>query len=148
MKLLQTSKARHIVKTITWRIIGTIDTMCVGWIITGSPLTGLKIGGFEIMTKMILYYGHERAWYKINLGLDRPKTISSDITWSPSEDSYKQVAFLQHTEGNIRKRVKVLCDGSNYTAILSSYNIETKERLSDVMHGRKEQIEKHLNITI
>ncbi len=148
MKLLQTSRARHIAKTITWRIIGTIDTMLVGWIITGSPLTGLKIGGFEILTKMTLYCFHERAWYKINLGLDRPKTISNDITWSPNENSMKQVAFLQHTEGNIRKRVKITSNGNNYVAVLSSYNKETKERLSDVITGNKELIEKQLNISI
>jgi uncharacterized membrane protein len=54
---------RHIYKTITWRLVGTIDTMMVAWIITGNPLTGLKIGLFEVMTKMTLYFLHERAWY-------------------------------------------------------------------------------------
>jgi uncharacterized membrane protein len=60
---------RHVAKTITWRIIGTIDTMLIGWLITGNPITGLKIGGIELITKMILYYFHERIWYKMNLGL-------------------------------------------------------------------------------
>jgi uncharacterized membrane protein len=60
---------RHVAKTITWRIIGTIDTMLIGWLITGNPITGLKIGGIELITKMILYYFHERIWFKMNLGL-------------------------------------------------------------------------------
>ncbi|MEO9891014.1 DUF2061 domain-containing protein [Aurantibacter sp.] len=64
------SKKRHLIKTITWRIIGTLDTILLSWFITGSPTTGLKIGGVEVVTKMILYYVHERAWYKINFGLD------------------------------------------------------------------------------
>jgi uncharacterized membrane protein len=54
---------RHIYKTISWRVIGTIDTMILGWIITGNPITGLKIGALEILTKMTLYFLHERAWY-------------------------------------------------------------------------------------
>jgi len=57
---------RHIAKTITWRIIGTLDTMIIAWIITGSWEWGLAIGGVEIFTKMILYYLHERAWYKFS----------------------------------------------------------------------------------
>jgi len=57
------SKKRHIVKTITWRIIGTLDTMLLGWFISGDPRIGIKIGGLELFTKMILYYFHERAWY-------------------------------------------------------------------------------------
>lgn len=71
---LTIDRKRHILKTITWRIIGTIDTMILAWFITGNPLTGLTIGGLEVFTKMILYYLHERAWYKSNFGIrDRNK---------------------------------------------------------------------------
>lgn len=63
------SVKRHIAKTLTWRIVGTIDTMALGWMITGNPLTGLKIGGAEVLTKMILYFIHERVWYHVNFGL-------------------------------------------------------------------------------
>jgi adenylylsulfate kinase len=64
------SNKRHLFKTISWRVIGTIDTVFFGWIVTGNPLTGLKIGGYESITKMILYFGHEKLWYRINYGLD------------------------------------------------------------------------------
>lgn len=63
------SKKRHIAKTITWRIVGTIDTMILAWVISGDPMVGLKVGGAEVVTKMILYYLHERGWYKIDYGL-------------------------------------------------------------------------------
>ena len=65
------SDKRHIIKTFSWRAIGTIDTIIFGWIITGNPLSGLKIGAFEVLTKMLLYFFHEKLWYKINFGLDR-----------------------------------------------------------------------------
>ena len=60
------SRKRHILKTITWRVIGTIDTMVIAWIISGDPMIGISIGGLELFTKMILYYVHERAWYKFS----------------------------------------------------------------------------------
>ncbi len=70
------SVKRHILKTITWRIVGTIDTIVIGWIITGNFEFGLKIGGIEIITKMTLYFIHERIWYRINFGLpNRHKTV-------------------------------------------------------------------------
>jgi len=62
------SKTRTILKTISWRIVGTLDTMALGWIITGSPLVGLKIGGLELITKFVLYYIHERIWLKSKYG--------------------------------------------------------------------------------
>ncbi|WP_452227219.1 DUF2061 domain-containing protein [Lacinutrix cladophorae] len=63
------SRKRHIAKTVTWRVIGTMDTMVLAWLISGNPLMGLKIGFAEVITKMLLYYIHERAWYKIDFGL-------------------------------------------------------------------------------
>tara|TARA_B110000114_G_C14860046_1_gene304365 strand:- start:135 stop:587 length:453 start_codon:yes stop_codon:yes gene_type:complete len=67
---LSDSNKRHIFKTFSWRAIGTLDTVIMGWIIIGNPLIGLKIGGIESITKMLLYFGHEKMWYKINFGLD------------------------------------------------------------------------------
>ena len=67
------SKRRHILKTISWRVIGTLDTMILSWIITGNWKWGVVIGGVEVITKMVLYYFHERAWYKFsNYGI-KPK---------------------------------------------------------------------------
>ena len=60
------AKKRHFLKTITWRIVGTLDTFLLSWIISGSLKIGAAIGGAEIITKMILYYIHERAWYKFS----------------------------------------------------------------------------------
>ena len=62
-------RKRHIAKTITWRIVGTIDTMILGWIISGDPMIGVKVGALELFTKMILYYFHERVWYKTKFGI-------------------------------------------------------------------------------
>lgn len=67
----EVSVRRHLLKTITWRVVGTLDTMLLGWLISGDFKIGLTIGGFEVFTKMILYFLHERLWYKYNFGLKR-----------------------------------------------------------------------------
>lgn len=59
---------RSIVKSISWRIIGTIDTMIISWIVTGKLDTALLIGGVEVVTKMVLYFFHERIWNNIKWG--------------------------------------------------------------------------------
>ena len=50
------SYKRHALKTVTWRIVGTLDTFILSWFITGSWKTGLTIGGVEVITKMIIYF--------------------------------------------------------------------------------------------
>ena len=59
---------RSVVKTISWRTLGTLDTMIISYFITGNLVMAASIGSIEVVTKMILYYFHERAWNKISLG--------------------------------------------------------------------------------
>ena len=73
MQKPQIDRKRHILKTITWRAVGTRDTILLGWLISGDPSVGLKIGIVELATKMVLYYMHERAWYNIDFGINNEK---------------------------------------------------------------------------
>ena len=46
-----------------------MDTIFISWVITGEVNTALTIGSIEVVTKMILYYFHERTWTKIKWGV-------------------------------------------------------------------------------
>ncbi len=59
---------RSILKSISWRIVGTIDTVLISWIITGELTTAFSIGAIELVTKMVLYFFHERMWNNIKWG--------------------------------------------------------------------------------
>ncbi|CAM1335218.1 DUF2061 domain-containing protein [Tenacibaculum aestuariivivum] len=59
---------RSVVKSISWRIIGTIDTVIISWLITGELSLAFSIGSIELVTKMVLYFFHERVWNKIKWG--------------------------------------------------------------------------------
>lgn len=63
---------KSIMKSVSWRIIGTLDTMVISYIITGKVTIALSIGSVEVLTKTVLYYFHERLWahiHKIKLKL-------------------------------------------------------------------------------
>ena len=62
-------KRRHIVKTLTWRVIASGTTFLIAWMITGEIKTGLSIGLVGIIVKMVLYYFHERLWYQTKFGV-------------------------------------------------------------------------------
>jgi len=59
---------RSLVKTLTWRILATTDTFLISWIITGAISLAGAIAGIEVVTKIVLYYAHERGWNKIGWG--------------------------------------------------------------------------------
>lgn len=59
---------RSIVKTISWRVIGTLATVTISYIITGTLALAFSIGGIELVSKMVLYFFHERAWNNLKWG--------------------------------------------------------------------------------
>ena len=58
-------RTRSLVKTLSWRTVATIDTFIITWWITGKLNWAISIAGIEVITKMFLYYGHERFWANI-----------------------------------------------------------------------------------
>tara|TARA_Y100001968_G_C19148608_1_gene615029 strand:+ start:59 stop:532 length:474 start_codon:yes stop_codon:yes gene_type:complete len=72
---------RHLAKTFTWRFIATSDTIILSFFISGNFLGGLKIGFFEVFTKMVLYYVHERLWFKSSIRLAKYRHIYKTFTW-------------------------------------------------------------------
>jgi uncharacterized membrane protein len=63
---------KSFIKSISWRIVGTMDTILISFFITGKLTMAFSIGSIEVITKTILYYFHERLWahiHKIKLNL-------------------------------------------------------------------------------
>ena len=82
MKMLNhDSKSRSILKTITWRVVASLDTFLIAWFITGNAMAGASIAGIEVVTKIVFYYLHERAWSHTTVGaLSHPKVEDETLT--------------------------------------------------------------------
>ena len=57
---------KSIMKSISWRIVGTLDTIIISYFITGKVTVAVSIGSVEVITKTFLYYFHERLWAHIH----------------------------------------------------------------------------------
>ena len=62
------SRKRSLIKTITWRAIASLDTFLIVWLVTKKLSWAGTIASLEIITKMILFYLHERGWNYIKWG--------------------------------------------------------------------------------
>ncbi|WPR74662.1 DUF2061 domain-containing protein [Algoriphagus sp. NG3] len=56
------SNAKSLLKSISWRIVGTIDTIIISYFVTGEFVMAISIGSVEVFSKIILFYFHERIW--------------------------------------------------------------------------------------
>lgn len=59
---------RSVAKAVSWRIIGTLDTLLISYILTGEVAIAASIASIDFVTKMFLYFVHERVWNKISWG--------------------------------------------------------------------------------
>ena len=77
IRWIKKQQVRHIIKTISWRLVGAIDTILLVFIVyyfvkgstEGAAKLALSMFSIEIVTKMVLYYFHERIWFTSNYGV-------------------------------------------------------------------------------
>ncbi len=59
---------RSLIKAVSWRVTGSIDTFILSWIFTGNLKIAGTIASVEVFTKIALFYFHERLWMRIRWG--------------------------------------------------------------------------------
>jgi uncharacterized membrane protein len=60
--------ARSVLKAVSWRTLGTLDTFAISWFMTGRVEIAGSIAGLEVATKIAWYYLHERVWATVTWG--------------------------------------------------------------------------------
>lgn len=63
--------SRSLLKAVSWRALGSIDTFMLSWFFTSDAGAAGAIASTEVLTKILLYYFHERVWSTINWGAKR-----------------------------------------------------------------------------
>src|ERR1700692_3196773 len=59
---------RSVLKAVSWRTLGTLDTFAISWFMTGRVEIAGSIAGLEVVTKIAWYYLHERIWAVVHWG--------------------------------------------------------------------------------
>ncbi len=94
--IVRTDKpVKSFLKSLSWRMVGTLDTMMISYFVTGKITMAVSIGSVEVITKTILYYFHERAW--IHIHKIRIKLLSKNNgqleTEEPERTSFRAYRF-------------------------------------------------------
>ncbi len=62
------TRRRSLYKALSYRVLGLLTTTLVAWIIMGDPRSALVMGAADTLSKIGLFYGHERAWLRLRVG--------------------------------------------------------------------------------
>lgn len=87
------SHSRSIIKALSWRLFATVATILIVFAFTRKLTLSLEIGIVEVVTKLILYYFHERIWAFISFGRRKHPLASLPIHGSIQE---KDLELIKH----------------------------------------------------
>lgn len=74
------ARLRSLMKAISWRLVGSLDTFILTMLVTGKLSYAVSIAGVEALTKIGLYYVHERVWRRVRWGrLDEPSAATAAV---------------------------------------------------------------------
>ncbi len=89
------SRTRSLIKSVSWRVVGSADTFILSMIVTGNAKYAVSIATAEAMTKVVLYYAHERVWRRVKWGRLEDPAASQD----PHQDyeARRDDSWMSHT---------------------------------------------------
>ncbi len=70
------TNVRSVAKAISWRILATFITGSLTYLFTGNLLIALGVGSSEAVSKIVLYWAHERLWERVGWGRRVPSSAS------------------------------------------------------------------------
>ena len=83
--MYEESALRSVYKAVSWRVLATLTTTLVVYLITGSTEFAVAVGLIEGIAKIGLYYVHERLWNRLNIGR-RPDRHRADVATEPAQE--------------------------------------------------------------
>lgn len=92
---------RSVAKTVSWRIIATVTTATIVWLLTGRLEFALIVGGIDTTAKLVLYFLHERAWDRIRYGR---KPIRPAVIWFTGLSKSGKTAISRQVAEDLRRR--------------------------------------------
>lgn len=129
--MFKETKTRSILKTISWRILATLITFLLVYIITGQIKAAAIVGSFEITLKIVFYYFHERFWDKIRLGKREfmPKVIWLTGLSGAGKSTIAEALVLKLKEKGIKTEH---LDGDTVRAIFPQTGFTKEERIKHI----------------
>ncbi len=86
---------RTVAKTLSWRFLATIVTSVLVWMLTGKLELGLSVGILDCLSKIIIYYVHERLWVHVSFGYCSEPVLQADQGIDRSSSMHETASVFQ-----------------------------------------------------
>lgn len=77
------TNTRSLVKGFSWRLVATTTTIIIVYVFFGRLDLAIAAGALEWVAKILLYWAHERAWFKVRWGRKKIEPFNLWFTGVP-----------------------------------------------------------------
>lgn len=125
--MYQETGLRSLLKTISWRLLATLVTATVVFVITGRLDYAAVVGGIDILVKLILYFLHERVWNNVRFG---KREITPKVLWFTGLSGAGKSTLAEAVHAELKKRGYKTehLDGDNVRHIFPKTGFSKEER--------------------
>jgi len=99
--MFQETHSRSIAKALSWRVLGTLATAGLVFIFTKRLVLSLAVGGLEFVSKIGLFWFHERVWDRLKFGR---KQIDPAVIWFTGLSGSGKSTIANYVAEQLRKR--------------------------------------------
>jgi adenylylsulfate kinase len=76
--MFRETHARSVAKAVSWRVMGTVATSLLVFLFTRRLVLSLAVGAFEFVSKIGLFWLHERLWDRLRYGREEIRPV---VVW-------------------------------------------------------------------
>jgi adenylylsulfate kinase len=99
--MFRETHARSVMKAVSWRVMGTLSTTALVWIFTRQFTLALWVGGLEFVSKIAIYWVHERVWDQLRYGKEEIEPV---VVWFTGLSGSGKSTVSKWVAGQLRRR--------------------------------------------
>ena len=99
--MFRETHSRSIAKALSWRVLGTVATAALVFIFTRRLVLSLAVGGLEFVSKIGLFWLHERVWDRLRFG---KKEVEPSVLWFTGLSGSGKSTVADWVTAELRKR--------------------------------------------
>ncbi len=127
MSAIRDTHARSVAKAVSWRILGTLATSAIVFLFTRKWALSLFVGALEFVSKIGLFWMHERVWDRLAYG--REEAQPTVVWFTGLSGSGKSTIAERVTEQLKQRRLRVeYLDGDSVRRIFPATGFTRPER--------------------
>lgn len=99
--MFRETHARSVVKAVSWRLVGTAVTTVLVLIVTHRLILSIAVGGIEFVSKVVLFWFHERVWDRLSFGR---REVQPAVIWFTGLSGSGKSTVAEWVTAELRRR--------------------------------------------